>query len=47
MKMLENVEKVGFWDLGGVPLFFDDFGILGISMDFYGFFESLNLFLNE
>jgi hypothetical protein len=28
----------------GVPLFFDDFGILGISMDFI---ESLSLWMNE
>ena len=36
--------KSGFLGPRGVPLFFDDFGILGISMDFI---ESLSLWMNE
>ena len=36
VKMLENVEKVGFWDLGGYPCFsmiLGFWGFLWISMD--------------
>ena len=53
VKMLENVEKVGFWDLGGYPCFsmiLGFWGFLWISMDSLSLwihFEWMNLWLND
>ena len=49
VKMLENVEKVGFWDLGGYPCFsmiLGFWGFLWISLNLW-VFEWMNLWLNE